>query len=263
MKFSEVMWDGFAVVCQKTEIGLQTCRDLSGFFKKLATLEETYAKGVKELCQSASGATPSTNTTFSFVNQVLGIGKPIFPEQEIGSVKICWDFIQIESIKLSDRHLELANNINNDIVQSLNLFIKNEEPKRKNSVSTGQKLTKDLSDSYALLAKAKDNYDRACHELDLAKQAYNKALQEASFKSQSIEKFNLRVKQAEERVQQTDTEYQNVLKKTNELQEKFYKEKMPTILDELYDFEKQRLDIIKRCFEVFTKLKKEIPDIFF
>jgi len=259
MKFSEVMWDGFVAVCQKTEIGLQTCRDLSNFFKKLATLEETYAKGVKELCQGASGSVPSNAGAFSFVNQVFA-AKPVFPEQEIGSIKICWDFIQVESIKLSDKHLELANNINNDIVQAMNFFIKTEEPKRKNSVTVGQKLSKDLSDSYTTLARTKDTYDKACRELDVAKQMYNRSLQEANFKSQNVEKFNLKIKQAEERIQQTDAEYQSALKKANELQEKFYKESMPTILDELYDFEKQRLEMLKRSFDVFTKLKNELPE---
>jgi len=35
---------------------------------------------------------------------------------------------------------------------------------------------------------------------------------------------------------------------------------MPTILDELYDFEKQRLEMLKRSFDVFKKLKNELPD---
>eukprot|EP00003_Mantamonas_plastica_P025176 TRINITY_DN4874_c0_g1_i2.p2 TRINITY_DN4874_c0_g1~~TRINITY_DN4874_c0_g1_i2.p2 ORF type:complete len:103 (+),score=21.02 TRINITY_DN4874_c0_g1_i2:57-365(+) len=48
MNFATEFWDGFPMLCEHTEKGLNNFKDVAAFFKKISEIETEYGKAIKK-----------------------------------------------------------------------------------------------------------------------------------------------------------------------------------------------------------------------
>jgi hypothetical protein len=245
LNYSKQLWDGFEVVSKRADEGLETCKDISNFFKKRASIEDEYSKSLASLCKSTAGG--------GFLR------KKAAGRKEIGTLKEAWLKMQDETNKLSLKHADFSAKILSEVCQPIYLFTRNKEISRKQLVTDGNRLTKDLQDSYSNLTKAKQNYDRSCKDLELANSTLDKSKSDASIKTKDLQKIQQKATKSDELTVESNNQYKQALEVTNKLQEKFYKDDMPAILDEFQQMENDRIDLLKQCLDNFIGIQETVP----
>jgi len=251
-KFSEVLPNGFDVVCTKSENGIQICRDYCDFFKKRAQIEEEYAKKLISLYKTVPGsgifskAPPITKETKTLREALTGILE--------------------KGIKGAEQHQDLANKTN-DMCKNLDNWVKNKDTDRKKVIMEGQKHNKSVMDAKANVLRAKDFYERSMKELDQAKEALMKAEkdevnQPENKKLQPItKKAAQKTAEMNDKAKKLEVAYQQSVTKTNEEIETYKKERMPIVLDQLQKWEQDRWNTLLTSIRTFKTIQEAIPPI--
>ncbi|GAM21471.1 hypothetical protein SAMD00019534_046460 [Acytostelium subglobosum LB1] len=238
MKFSTDMWDGFDVLCKRTEAGIDQCKELLDFFKKRAAMEDKYSKFVVE----------------QFSKFKL--------KDETDSFQKGFSCLSVLSEAESNIHKSFSTNLSNNLIHPFNALVKEMETRRKNLVNEGQRLRNDFKDSLEAVRKASQKYEKLCKENEAAKIELITMLEKEtdvegpSVKVQAIEK---KVAKCEANCITAEEEYKIQIKETNDFIQGYYQSKMTDNLNEFEQFELMRMQFIKSNIKNYMALMLELP----
>eukprot|EP00026_Physarum_polycephalum_P001455 Phypoly_transcript_01457.p1 GENE.Phypoly_transcript_01457~~Phypoly_transcript_01457.p1 ORF type:complete len:724 (+),score=105.69 Phypoly_transcript_01457:1121-3292(+) len=240
LSFVDNLWDGVEQIKEKTEVGLKSCRDVLDFFKRLANLEEEYAKNINGLLQRYQ---PSNS------NLTLSQG---------------WKGVIAVLDGQASVHKSLSVNFVTNLCHPLQALLKDMENRRKLLVTDSAKQKAELRDHMELVKKAKAKYDRSARDLEAARSELQLTktqvtdLDPLANKISRLEK-NVAAKEAE--CNSSETQYKLQVQASNTFLESYQEEKWPYILSEFEQFEVTRISFMKANIHNFMGLLKETPAV--
>jgi len=104
------------------------------------------------------------------------------------------------------------------------------------------------------LDRVKRSYEVSNKLCDDARAALEKADKDLNMTKGQVDKLREEFKAKTKKVEDSDAEYQSILKKTNEAQQLHYTKELPSAIDILQSLEEKRVDFIKETFESFTSM---------
>ncbi len=232
--------DGWEILYRRTEGVLKMQKEMADFFQKLSEVEKKYARELKGVIQSAPGKAMKSG----FLD---------------GTVKTSWLAILNELDKVATKHNDYATQINNDVVAHINQYVRDKEATRRKLTTEGRKLYKDYKEQISLLDKTKKNYIKLSEEADKSQALLIRGQSDAAMKPSKLSQLSTKSSQASDKANAADAEYQDVLKDTNDKQDRYYATDMPNLLDEFQLFEEDRVDFTRESFMRFATFFKELP----
>jgi len=136
--------------------------------------------------------------------------------------------------------------------------VKEGKKKRKNLNNVGKKLVQELNKSESNVSKAKLNFYKLRKKQDESMEEYSKA--KAIQTANVVTKLGKKADQDAKSAEKADKDYSETVKKHKELQEKFFKDSMPRLLQEFQIFEEDRIKNLKSHFEIVSSFLEPIPD---
>lgn len=232
--------DGFGLYYSRVSDTLKSLDDVSSFFKKLASAESSYSKELSKLSKT--------------VDQKLWKRT----DKEIGTVEHSWTTFHAELEKVGKFHEQLASKAE-ELVLTLDNWVKEKEKTKIKLGKDGAKLTKDTHDTMTSLKRAKENYYKLHKAADDAEAAYQKKKGEPTAKQKDVDKLSKKSVEAKEKAQNADVAYKKVLEKANEHQNNFYTTYMPKLLEEFQSFDEERTQFFRQILEQYMTMLSALP----
>jgi len=232
--------DGFGLYYSRVSDTLKSLDDISSFFKKLASAESSYSKELAKLSKT--------------VDQKLWKRT----DKEIGTVEHSWTTFHAELEKVGKFHEQLASKAE-ELVLTLDNWVKEKEKTKIKLNKDGAKLTKDTHDTMTSLKRAKENYYKLHKAADDAEAAYQKKKGEPAAKQKDVDKLSKKSVEAKEKAQNADVAYKKVLEKANEHQTNFYTTYMPKLLEEFQSFDEERTQFFRQVLEQYMTMLSALP----
>jgi len=182
--FSDDLWDKFEVVCKKASNGKNFTGSVSKFLQKRAQIEREYAKNLAKLCKE----------------------KTFFGEQEIGSLKDCWQTVRDDLEAMANKHDALAEETNN-LFETITNYLTEARGFRKTLVANGDKVTKELRAAERKETTAHQSYERLKKLQDESEEEATKAAGTAK-----EAKLKKNAEQATKKSETGDLEYREAVK---------------------------------------------------
>ncbi|ORX83149.1 RhoGAP-domain-containing protein [Anaeromyces robustus] len=148
--------NGTTVLLNRVKQNCNSCKEIIGFLKKRAIIEEEYAKSMLKLTQSSLEILDKGN-----VNRKLGT----FNKSYIKFIKM--------HEKIGQNHLKFVQTIN-DTYEAISTTFKNTERSRKQLKEAGNKYKKNLIESESILEKTRQKYETLSQNWDEALQEKEK-----------------------------------------------------------------------------------------
>jgi len=232
--------DGFGLYYSRVADTLKSLDDVSSFFKKLASAESSYSKELFKLSKSVDPKLWKKT------------------DKEIGTVEKSWSTFNSELEKVGKFHEQLASQAE-EIVVTIDTWIKEKEKVKQKLNKDGAKLTKDTHDTMTSLKRAKESYYKLHKAADDAEAAYQKKKAEPQAKQKDVDKLSKKSAEAKEKATSADFAYKKVLEKANEHQNSFYTNYMPKLLEEFQSFDEERTQFFKQIMEKYMSLMSALP----
>eukprot|EP00730_Choanoeca_flexa_P004915 TRINITY_DN11840_c0_g1_i2.p1 TRINITY_DN11840_c0_g1~~TRINITY_DN11840_c0_g1_i2.p1 ORF type:complete len:1122 (+),score=292.68 TRINITY_DN11840_c0_g1_i2:129-3494(+) len=223
---------GFDNVLRITDDGLKSMRDVIALLKKRQAAEQEYSRTLDRIHQQFSELVPSTSRIpiDSSTNDVpSGIGLA----NVVGMVLD-------ELNTTAQQHDLLSTHLTNQVIEELSTCYKETETYRKHQISEGQRLQKQLQDTYTSLKKAQSAHNHASKEADEAKAALDKARTNPSVKSSTLNKLDGKSVTAEGKAAESKLRLEAQELECKHAQESHYNEMMPAVLEQLEIKEEDR-----------------------
>ncbi|KAF2073396.1 hypothetical protein CYY_005309 [Polysphondylium violaceum] len=234
LSFSNDLWDGYDILCKRTELGIEQCKDLLEFFKRRATIEDKYSKSVTEYFSRFK--LKDENDSFQKGIQLI--------------TKVC----EAES----NVHKTFSSNLLNNLCHPFSALVKEMEQRRKKLIQEGQKVRNDLKDSIELLKKHHLRYEKQCKEMESVKVELINMIEKEPDANSKVQALERKVAKCESNAIIAEEEYKSQIKDTNEFISTSYLIRMTDNLNEFEQFESMRLQFIKSNIKNFIGLKGEV-----
>jgi len=234
LSFSNDLWDGFDILCKRTEIGIEQCKDLLEFFKRRAVVEEKYSKTVIEYFSRFK--LKDENDSFQRGIQLI--------------TKVC----EAES----NVHKTFSSNLLNNLCHPFSALVKEMEQTRKKLIQEGQKIRNDVKEIVELLKKHHARYEKQCKEMESVKVELITLIEKEPDANSKIQALERKVAKCESNSIIAEEEYKFQIKETNEFISGPYLTRMTENLNEFEQFESMRLQFIKSNIKNFIGLKGEV-----
>ncbi|KNC52686.1 DNA-dependent DNA helicase and ATPase [Thecamonas trahens ATCC 50062] len=232
-RFATDLWDGFDVVVEHTDTGLQALKEVTNVIKKRAELELEYSKKLAKLASH-----PSTRRVFETTGNSI-------ESQQLGTCASAWTSFLDACMEQANAHADAATSLDETVVTSLNSFIKDMESARKTIVADGQRRLKEKKEAEDAVAKAKTSYFKASESYNSAVAAHDAALNNPTAKTKDVTKAKSKMAKASTALEQSVQEYQFQVKGANKVQTRFLSRHMPKIMDDLQHLSTVRIHILK------------------
>eukprot|EP00026_Physarum_polycephalum_P005073 Phypoly_transcript_05100.p1 GENE.Phypoly_transcript_05100~~Phypoly_transcript_05100.p1 ORF type:complete len:595 (+),score=127.31 Phypoly_transcript_05100:106-1890(+) len=235
LSFANDMWDGFDIICKRTDEGMDTCKHVLKFFSKRAEIEAEYSKALRNISsryQSKIVETGELGNTFASIIEVTA--------------------------NYADTFHKMHEGIMSNVVFHVTALIKDLETKRKTLISEGQKLRAGLQEKSDAMKKAQLKYEKLVRE---AKQNTERSEKQAQTEiSEQAERANqLKMEKKLEEAATAEDEYKVAILENNDYQGSYYREKMPRLLSDFQHYELTRIRLLKSNLQKFTSLTSELP----
>jgi len=235
VSFASELWDQFEEVYRKVAGGKEFTTGIADFVHKRVALEREYSKKLQALCKAT--------------------------DKEIGTTFTAWTSIKDETENISKKHAELAESFTFQVEEPLQSFLRDTKKSRTALYEQGKKITKDVQSAESKANTAKISFEQARKKQDEAKDEVEKATMNNQ-PSPAIEKLNKKLKLETKKAVSADRKYSEAVDTCRALQDKFYDEEMPRILEEFESMEKNRLERTKICFQAYVELQTGVaPEI--
>jgi len=239
MSFAESLLDGFDLLNKRTGGGLKSAQNFIDFYKNLAKIEKEYGRALSKLAQ----------------NEKKEYSKHSPATKEVGSTLFEWETIFGEIDKIGEFHNQLAAKIENDLCTHMSSYIKEKEKTRKKLENDSARIVKEIKAQHDNLSKAKSKYVTLTKEAE----SLEKGLHDVNVKPSNLPKMESKHKQAEEKAEQADRDYQGVLQQTNQKQHEYYTAIMPSLLKEFQEYEEERVIYLRSQSLTWASWNAEEP----
>jgi len=234
-KFAVDLWDGFDMICRHTNNEIQFVKDVLKFFKKRKELEEEYAKNLAKLAQKSQYTIP------------------------LGTVCRGWEDLLTQTQNTAHIHTSVVNQLNEKVIESLTVLIKDLETTRKGLYTEGTSLNNEYQKQVDDLKKSKANYEKASKEAEIAQKTLDAAKVDGITKAKDLPKFEREATKKQQTAQSLDETYKKKVEETNNFLESYYTEKMPKILSEFERLETVRVHMLKGNMKKYLSILESVP----
>eukprot|EP00743_Colponemidia_sp_Colp-15_P007279 GILK01007861.1.p1 GENE.GILK01007861.1~~GILK01007861.1.p1 ORF type:complete len:717 (-),score=142.24 GILK01007861.1:247-2397(-) len=227
LTFAESLWDGFDNVANKSRDGRKTLEEFVQILKDRAATEETYARGLEKIYQNPWG------------------------QAEIGTVKTGLDACKADVGHRAEQARALVEAINNDILEPLQILLRDQTATNKKVHTEGKRLIKDLKTSFEKVDKAQARYIRACQESEVAHNEHVKASNDASMAPRDRNKYASRNSVCAKEADLAAQAYADAVTEINQVRKR-HDEMMNRILEVYQKMEETRIETIKDALRKFV-----------
>eukprot|EP01137_Pigoraptor_chileana_P014745 Opistho-2@69770 len=247
--FATTFTSSFEKVCKFTESGITQSREVEQFIKKRLVIELEYAKQLSKLVATTKETIPATKQ----VSVLEGSRRPSATEL-FGSLTGTW-FNVLEAAQLeANSHETYATKLGRMIQEPLHSRTKEIDAQRKQLVTDGQKLLKDLQEAYTALKKAQTLHDQMRREAEEAATAYDRAKNNHMAKEKDVQKLQSKSELSADKAQQSNRSLGEQDAVCNRIQEDHFRVKMPHILEGFQNREVERCRFLLGCFTAIVEL---------
>ncbi|XP_065181597.1 uncharacterized protein LOC135812200 [Sycon ciliatum] len=149
----------FNGITEKLENGRDVCDLMTGFWEKLAKIEQAYSKQLVELCKGryARLETLLGQTKLMFAG---GAEKPSQPAslEHIGSLQDCWVKVVDEVQRLAAEHETLASHVTTKVTPTITKFVRDKLKDEVQRAATGKRLLTEARTGYQRVTATKRKY---------------------------------------------------------------------------------------------------------
>ncbi|GAM25005.1 hypothetical protein SAMD00019534_081800 [Acytostelium subglobosum LB1] len=241
LKFSEHLWDGYDLLCKRTENDLAQSKIILLYFKKRAEVEDKLAKKLDKL----------SSKMFAVSDQL-----------EASTGNNAWRKVVNCSHNESEHHVALSASIVTKVCGPFSAMIKDMEAKRKKIVNEGARLRNDLKEMLDAHRKSQSKYEKVSKELESTKLELKDARESPDTSVDSITKLEKRKERLEGEQAAADEEYREQIKATNDFQNLYNVEMMPKILNDFEHFIITHIHLTKTYLSNWSKVINDQPPIY-
>lgn len=234
-EFAEELWDQFEEVYKKVATGKEFATGVADFVHKRSAIEKEYARKLQALTRST--------------------------EKEGWTLMQGWQSIKAETDNIAKKHSELSESLLFQVEEPVQTFLK-ESRKQRNAIrDAGRKSLKDLQAAESRKEACKQSFEQARKKQDETKAEYEQASANNQ-QSPHIEKIAKKMKMDSKKAAGADKKYSESVDAFRHLQDKFYDEEMPRLLDDYYRMEQSRMEAILQAFRSYVDLQRGIsPEV--
>ena len=128
-------------------------------------------------------------------------------------------------------------------------------------LNEGARIQAQLQSSLTLLSKTKEKYEKAFGASERALDAYQKADADLHLSRAEVEKQRMNSTIKSQQCEEAKNEYANQLQKTNDGQNKYYNQYIPTVYQNLQDLDEKRIKCIQNFLLRSTQTERDILPI--
>ncbi|KAJ4483647.1 hypothetical protein J3R30DRAFT_3284549 [Lentinula aciculospora] len=205
---------GVDVLFARMRGAMRTMDELKNFWKERATIEEDYAKRLGKLAK-----------------QTLG-------RDEIGQVSNTLDIIRLETDKQSTFHLNLAQQIKNDLENQATTFCAKQNHHKKVYQAAIEKEFKAKQTQESYVKKAREKYEQDCMRIN------SFTAQSTLVQGRDLEKIQIKLDKAQATVQTNERDFANFSRAFQETAAK-WEQDWKTFCDTCQDLEDDRMEFMK------------------
>jgi gas vesicle protein len=255
MASSDSFWEpgNYKRTTKRIEDGSRLCTDLMTLVQERAFIEKSYAKSLKGWSKKWADL--------------------IEKGPEYGTAEAAWKGVLGEADRLSDLHLKVKDDLNNEVMNSVRTWQKDNYHKsmmhikeRKEMEDAFKKAQKPWIKLLTKVNKTKSDYHTACKAERSASNQERNASGDSSFSVDQLKKLQDRVAKAKEEVQRAKEKYELSLQELNGYNPK-YNEDMANVFNKCQAMEAQRLEFFKealfslhKCLNITTN--PDLPQIY-
>ncbi|KZV67505.1 hypothetical protein PENSPDRAFT_583806 [Peniophora sp. CONT] len=170
---------GVEVLFARMRGASRTMEELRNFWKERALLEEDYAKRLAKLAKSTVG------------------------RDEIGDFRIALDTLRTETEKQSTFHIQLGQQIRNDLEAPAAAFVQRQTQHKRTAIAGIEKQFKNKQAQEQHVAKARDKYEQDCLRIN----AYT--AQSSLVQGKDLERITLKLERAQQTVHTNERDFAN------------------------------------------------------
>eukprot|EP00011_Vannellida_sp_DIVA3-517-6-12_P002860 CAMPEP_0114628130 /NCGR_PEP_ID=MMETSP0168-20121206/12656_1 /TAXON_ID=95228 ORGANISM="Vannella sp., Strain DIVA3 517/6/12" /NCGR_SAMPLE_ID=MMETSP0168 /ASSEMBLY_ACC=CAM_ASM_000044 /LENGTH=486 /DNA_ID=CAMNT_0001839491 /DNA_START=9 /DNA_END=1469 /DNA_ORIENTATION=+ len=233
--FANELWDQFEEVYKKVATGKEFATGIADFVHKRSAIEKDYARKLQALTRNT--------------------------EKEGWSLMQGWQSIKAETDNIAKKHSELSESLLFQVEEPVQTFLKESRKQRGAIRDAGRKSLKDLQAAESRKDACKQSFEQARKKQDETKAEYEQASANNQ-QSPHIEKIAKKMKMDSKKAAAADKKYSESVDAFRHLQDKFYDEEMPRLLDDYYKMEQSRMEAILQALRCYVDLQRGIsPEV--
>mmetsp|Transcript_8673 Transcript_8673/g.22433 ORF Transcript_8673/g.22433 Transcript_8673/m.22433 type:complete len:408 (+) Transcript_8673:115-1338(+) len=176
-------FSGFEVLTKRMKDGKHMYDEISDFISKRIKIEQSYAKQLQDLVKSQK------------------------PCSDTGTTKTAWEMLKVEVSKMATLHLEMANEMKENVLFNVNSFREKQRDQRKKTEDAVLKAQKSKLAAHQASEKAAQKYIKLCKEADRLTDELDKTTKNQQLKD--IEKVRSRSTKATQSAENADAAYRD------------------------------------------------------
>jgi len=242
MSWGTELWDQYDNIAAHTQKGIDFLEKYGHFVDQRTKIEQEYASKLRRLVKTYL---PKKKEEDDYQFTCLQAYKNLL--NELGDQ--------------AGQHEMIAENLSTSVVQELSTLVKQLKDDRRKHLNEGARIQSQLQSSLILLSKTKEKYEKAFGASERALDAYHKADADLNLSRAEVEKQRMNSTIKSQQYDDCKNEYANQLQKTNELQNKYYNQMLPSVFESLQDQDERRIKCIKNFILKAVQAEKEVVPI--
>ncbi|CAL1711595.1 unnamed protein product [Somion occarium] len=218
LDFCNAFWGlgdgGVDVLFARMRGAIRTIDELKNFWRERASIEEQYAKRLSNLAKSTLG------------------------KDEIGELRASLDTLRLETDKQASFHMNVANQIKNDLEGPTTQFLAKQHHHKKTYQAAIEKEFKTKQTQEGYVNKAREKYEADCVRIN------SYTAQSTLMQGKDLEKIQIKLERAQQTVHANERDFASF---SRALQDTVAKWEMDwkTFCDSCQDLEEERIDFMK------------------
>ncbi|KAJ3410318.1 hypothetical protein HDV05_003898 [Chytridiales sp. JEL 0842] len=205
---------GLEVLMARMKAGKHVTDEVISMLKERANIEEDYGKRLTKLAKAFN------------------------PREESGTLRDSLDVVRSELESSARAHLDVANEIRNQLEKPMSEFFENQNGIRRNHNTIVEKHLKQKASLTSSVAKCKERYEAKCIEL---RQLTN---QKSSLPPKEMDKVKVKIEKTQQQLKQSDVDYLTGVEKLADVHRK-WEEDFRTACRECQKLEEDRIDHLR------------------
>ncbi|KAI0090810.1 hypothetical protein BDY19DRAFT_992220 [Irpex rosettiformis] len=218
LDFCNAFWGsgdvGVEVLFARMRGALRTTEELRNFWKERAVIEEQYAK------------------------KLAGLAKMAVGRDEVGELRTSLDTLRSETEKQASYHLNLAQQVKNEIESSTSVYLNRQLHHKKSQQAAVEREFKLKQQQEAHVNRAREKYEADCMRIN------SYTAQATLMQGKELENIQAKLKRAQATVGANEQDFQKFTRILQETTSK-WEQDWKTFCDSCQDMEEERMDFVK------------------
>ncbi|RNA34224.1 formin-binding 1-like isoform X3 [Brachionus plicatilis] len=239
MRWGSELWDRFDDIANHVHKGLEFCEKYEDFWKKRCSIENSYAKSLRRLCESYEP-------------------KRKEPDDDSATHIQCFARVLGETRDMAGQHELIAENVQERVLGRLGLVVKALKEERRKCIEDRDKHLAVHVAHDELMDKCRVKYEKSFREMEKADELLTKVENDDSASKNDIKKQKSVCEQKKRHFDAAEADYGKQLYEANRAKNAYYTEQLPAVLDALQSIEQRRLLQFKQCVADCAAIELEV-----